>query len=123
MTQRRTLLKRYGIALALLAAYYCVVRFTDLGISCPFKALTGFRCPGCGISRMLIAMSKGDFSTAFDCNQVLFFMIPLLVICAVVRVVFVPEFLSPKSKFYRYSTVCAIIVLLAFDVLRNVFKF
>lgn len=29
-------------------------------ISCPFKALTGIDCPGCGFQRSLLALIKGD---------------------------------------------------------------
>ena len=123
MTKRRELLKRYGIALALLAAYYCVVRFTGLSIPCPFKKITGLRCPGCGISRMLMAMSKGHFSEAVGYNQVLFFMVPLFVVFTVIKIAFMPKFLDPKSKFYRIMTYSALVVLLAFGILRNVYKF
>ena len=123
MTQRRALLKRYGIALALLAAYYLVVRFTSVSIPCPFKKITGLRCPGCGISRMLVAMSKGHFSEAFGYNQVLFFMVPMFVVLSVMKLAFMPKFLSDESKFYRIMTYAAIAVLLIFGVLRNIFKF
>ncbi|MFW0714921.1 DUF2752 domain-containing protein [Pedobacter sp. N23S346] len=35
-------------------------------ISCPFKALTGIDCPGCGFQRSLIALFKGDFHTSWS---------------------------------------------------------
>jgi len=29
-------------------------------LSCPFKELTGYDCPGCGLQRSFIALLKGD---------------------------------------------------------------
>jgi hypothetical protein len=29
-------------------------------LSCPFKELTGYDCPGCGMQRSFIALLKGD---------------------------------------------------------------
>ena len=121
--KRKVLVRRYAIVLALLISYFPFTRLTGLSISCPFRALTGYRCPGCGISSMFLALSEGEISEAFHCNQVLFFMIPLLVLAAVVKVIFLPEFLFPKSRFYRVSTIAAIVVLIVFGVLRNVFEF
>ncbi|MCX2582254.1 DUF2752 domain-containing protein [Pedobacter sp. MR22-3] len=34
-------------------------------LTCPFKALTGIDCPGCGFQRSLIALCKGDFETSW----------------------------------------------------------
>lgn len=34
-------------------------------IPCPFKALTGIDCPGCGFQRSLIALFKGDLHTSW----------------------------------------------------------
>ena len=33
-------------------------------LSCPFKELTGYECPGCGIQRSFVALLKGDFIEA-----------------------------------------------------------
>jgi len=34
-------------------------------ISCPFKALTGIDCPGCGFQRSFIALIQGDLSKSW----------------------------------------------------------
>ncbi|QIL39690.1 DUF2752 domain-containing protein [Pedobacter sp. HDW13] len=34
-------------------------------ISCPFKALTGIDCPGCGFQRSFIAIIQGDLSKSW----------------------------------------------------------
>jgi len=35
-------------------------------ITCPFKALTGSDCPGCGFQRSLIALIQGDLSKSWS---------------------------------------------------------
>lgn len=32
---------------------------------CPFKMLTGFPCPGCGITKSLVYLYEGDLSKSF----------------------------------------------------------
>ncbi|MBT8043363.1 MAG: DUF2752 domain-containing protein [Verrucomicrobiae bacterium] len=32
---------------------------------CPVKAVTGWDCPGCGLTRGSLALLEGDFATAF----------------------------------------------------------
>lgn len=45
-----------------------------LPIFCPFKALTGILCPGCGMTRAFLALAEADLITAFHSNP---FSIPL----------------------------------------------
>ena len=35
---------------------------------CPFRALTGLPCPGCGMTRAFCSMGHGDLSGAFGYN-------------------------------------------------------
>ncbi|ARS42284.1 hypothetical protein CA265_22535 [Sphingobacteriaceae bacterium GW460-11-11-14-LB5] len=35
-------------------------------ITCPFKALTGIDCPGCGFQRSFIALLQGDLSKSWS---------------------------------------------------------
>ena len=35
---------------------------------CPFHALTGVPCPGCGTTRAALALARGDVSAAFGWN-------------------------------------------------------
>ena len=120
---RKALLRRYAIVLAVLAAYYLIVKFIGFSLDCPFRKITGLRCPGCGISSMFLALSEGDFSKAFHCNQVLFFMVPLFVLAAIIKVIFMPRFLSPKSLFYRTTAIVTLVILIGFGILRNIYDF
>lgn len=38
---------------------------TDGPILCPFRRLTGLPCPGCGLTRSIVALVQGDLDAAF----------------------------------------------------------
>lgn len=46
-------------------------------ISCVFLELTGIKCPGCGMTRALLAALSLDFKTAF-LHHAMFWSVPLL---------------------------------------------
>jgi hypothetical protein len=48
--------------------------------TCPFLALTGWWCPGCGSLRAVHALTRGDFGTALDRNVLTVLAIPALLI-------------------------------------------
>ena len=41
---------------------------TGLGIPCVFHQATGLDCPGCGMSRAVLALARLDFAAAFGYN-------------------------------------------------------
>lgn len=45
---------------------------------CPFRALTGFACPGCGATRGLHCLVHGDFVAAFRFNPLVILSLPFL---------------------------------------------
>jgi hypothetical protein len=47
---------------------------------CPFKALTGIPCPGCGMTRAMLSVTKGDFRGAFGYNPFSFFLLFMVVV-------------------------------------------
>ena len=47
---------------------------------CPIKALTGLNCPGCGITRMFVALFHGDIYQAFRYNPLVFIELPIIAI-------------------------------------------
>jgi hypothetical protein len=47
--------------------------------TCPFLALTGFQCPGCGSMRTVHALAHGHVQEAFGLNVLTVVMLPLLV--------------------------------------------
>lgn len=120
---RKAYLRRCLIVSGILFLYYLEVRLIGLAIPCPIRLATGYRCPGCGISRMLIHCAKGELCEGFHCNQLLFFAVPILVIGVIVKLIWMPRFLTPQSRFYRVSSYIILAALLVFGVLRNIYEF
>jgi len=101
-------------------AYYGFITISGISIPCVFKLITGFKCPGCGITRMFEAMFRLDFKSAFKYNPIIFTTFPLLLGCfAYERIIYI------KSGVVKSSTVCniflwiEIIVLITYGVIRN----
>jgi hypothetical protein len=46
---------------------------------CPFRAVTGLDCPGCGATRALHALTRGEIAVAADHNLLLLALLPLAV--------------------------------------------
>lgn len=64
------------------------------GIPCVFKAVTGYPCPGCGMTRAVAALSHFHFS-----QSVHFHVIPLLVLSTAVFALIAPtRFISINQR-------------------------
>ena len=88
--------------------------------ACPLYKMTGFACPGCGLTRGFHALFHGDIVTALDFNA----LIPLFVVIFVVLYVSTLLFALrgrrfPKWPLSLYSVYGFIVLLLAFGVVRN----
>ncbi|NGM66204.1 DUF2752 domain-containing protein [Sphingobacterium sp. SGR-19] len=90
---------------------------------CPFKALTGFDCPGCGSQRAVHAILHGDFREALHHNALLLPFIPYLTFGFGYRFVKDPnEHLLKWRKilFGEYAIKVLAAIIFAYFVLRNV---
>lgn len=47
---------------------------TNLGIPCPFYKLTGHFCPGCGMTRAISALLRGEFHLAWQYNMLVYLL-------------------------------------------------
>lgn len=88
---------------------------------CPLFALTGFACPGCGLTRAFHALFHGDIITAIDFNAltpvwaVIFVYVAVSLTLMAIRGKGLPMW--PTNP--RFVSVFATI-LLTFGVLRNI---
>ena len=60
------------------AAYLAWIRRGGFAVPCLFHEVTGLQCPGCGITRMIRAVSEKDLESAFNANAFLFLTSPYL---------------------------------------------
>lgn len=64
----RTWLILVGIGIA----YALWIRNTGLAIPCMFRKMTGWLCPGCGITTLFLSLMEGDIQGAFAANPFIF---------------------------------------------------
>lgn len=71
---------RVAVTAALLltagSLYYLELKYIGYGIRCPFERLTGYRCPGCGVTSMALCLIRGDLEGAWNSNQLTFMLLP-----------------------------------------------
>lgn len=88
---------------------------------CPLFALTGFACPGCGLTRGFHALFHGDIITAIDFNAlipvwaVIFGWVFVSLLLVAVRGRGLPMWPTYPKFLWTFA-----IVLLVFGVLRNI---
>lgn len=110
-------LKFWGL-LGCLALLYLKVwlPYTGWSIPCLFHELTGFYCPGCGMTRLTLALLQGNVYQAFRYNMLFFFLVPLY---------FLYVLLGFSGKKVPASVLMGVMLTLtlAFGVLRNTPQF
>ena len=118
--RRKKVIRGALIRLGIGALYALVVTVSGHGIPCPIRLATGFECPGCGVSRMLLALIRLDFAAAFAANAVLLCLLPFLLFAAG-RLVYV--YIRRGTMRDRAAEIfiwIAIAALLVWGVVRNV---
>ena len=89
--------------------------------ACPFRAVTGMYCPGCGTLRALHALLHGSVGPAFMLNPLAMMVLPLVGYALVSLIVEVARG-RPLPRLFdspRY-TWALFIVVVSFWVLRNI---
>lgn len=78
--QRRLfhVLRTVGLLILLGLLYALWGSLTRLWLPCPFHLLTGLDCPGCGVTRMCLALLRLDLSAAWAANPGMLVLSPLL---------------------------------------------
>lgn len=105
-------------------AYMGWCSISTLRIPCLFHELTDLYCPGCGVTRMCLALVKMDFKRAFYNNRALFICIPIGLILGIqlmIQYIKVGSIkLSLKQTRLLWATVFFLII---FGFLRNIPRF
>ncbi len=121
-------MKKWIIAIVVITAV-AVIYFTynpaesEYFPKCPFYALTGLKCPGCGSQRAIHYLFNGHIGSAFVVHPLLVIAIPYLL----VAVYF--EYIGGKKKYPAMrkrlfgvkACIIILIIVLAYWILRNIF--
>ena len=99
--------------------YSIFTLLTGWGIPCPVHLLTGWSCPGCGISRFFLALLRLDVKGALSQNLAVAVLLPLWMGVGVVEFWWNPKALEEPSTLLRVLELASVILLAVFGVLRN----
>lgn len=103
--------------------YAFFVQKTGYAIPCLFYKITGFYCPGCGVSRMCLALLKGDIKSAFYANQMIMICIPILFFIGIKYIIEIKKYGKINKKQEGILLWCMVIGFIIFGVLRNLPEF
>ena len=111
-----------GCCLVAGAVYVTAVDPSDGGVlpTCPFRAVTGWWCPGCGLTRATHHLFQAELATALRYNLLVVFVLALIVAAWVgwyLRSSGRPLGLTARIPGWVYAA--AIGVLAVFAVVRN----
>ena len=111
------------LLLLILIGYYFFNKYTGIYIPCIFREITGYKCPGCGITHLIFALLKLDFHEAFISNPLVFIYLPFVILYFAY---FDYLYIYDKEdkiikKIPNYVWIILIIITLLYGILRNVY--
>jgi hypothetical protein len=102
------------------AAGFAAVDPASRGVPlCPTNRLFDVDCPACGTLRGLHSLLRGDVATALDHNVLLVVAAPIAVAALVFMLAPLVGRPTPRLSVPRWVGVVAIVIAVAFTVLRN----
>ena len=123
MAEKTRLKKRLVTYICVLAAgvvYFIWLKLTGIGIPCIFHELTGWSCPGCGVTTLIMSVAAGRLDLARAANPFLFYTWPLILGFIIWNEVKVIKGKTYKAdKIINILLIAYIIAFIAFGVLRN----
>ncbi len=105
------------VGLILLTLYDFLNRKIGFSIPCIFHEITGFYCPGCGITRMFFSLIHLEFYQAFRYNPLLFISLFIVIIYFIISLISNKRF---SKKQLNKIGICYLIIVLVYAVLRNI---
>lgn len=111
----------YLCILASGAAYFIWLKITGIGIPCIFRELTGWSCPGCGVTTLIMCIISGRFDLARAANPFLFFTWPMILFFIVwneIRLITGKKRCADKGV--DMLLILYVIALIIFGIARNI---
>ena len=106
--------------LAIGIGYFIFVKVTGWRVPCIFYLITHKYCPGCGITRMVIALSEFDIPAAARCNLFVLCMLPFGLCLFVYKVrQYIKYGTTTQSMAEKVFYIIAFIICVAFCIIRN----
>lgn len=104
--------------------YLIWVRITDLRVPCVYYLMTDKYCPGCGITRMIVALSKLDFKAAFHSNALALMFLPFFCVILLQKAVqYIKNGKCEDTLWMKMLYIIAFVLMVIFWILRNLDAF
>ena len=116
---RYSKMKLILILISFLIIYFILSELLDVGIPCLFYEITGYYCPGCGITRLLFSLLKLDFYQAFRYNPLIFILIIITGIYWLVKFI-LKKFMNISIEIPNYVYYILLVIVIIFGILRNI---
>ena len=112
------------VLLLILVFYYFINKHTGFFVPCIFHEITGYKCPGCGITHALFELINFNFKEAFFYNPLVLIYMPFILIYF-----FYLDYLyiyDKKDKILKkipnFVMTIILIITLLYGVLRNIYQ-
>ena len=111
------------LLLLILIGYYFINKKTNFYIPCIFHEITGYKCPGCGITHLVFALLKLNIHEAFISNPLVFIYMPFIIFYFVYLDYLYIYDKKDKilNKIPNYIWIILIIITLIYGIFRNVY--
>lgn len=108
------------IVLAIGILYAVFVNLTGFGIPCIFHSITGLLCPGCGITRMFLALFRLDFVAAAKHNLFVLCLLPFAIALSICKTIeYVKKGSTDITTIEKAFYIIVFILCIVFTILRN----
>ena len=87
----RITLRTAAVFLLAGVVYIALFRIFGHGVPCLFRRATGLLCPGCGMSRALGAISRGDIRQAMEYNILSVTLLPIILLYLLFSIQFLSD--------------------------------
>lgn len=114
------IIHRISLLLTVGLFYNVFVIVTGWGIPCIIHSLTGFNCPGCGITRMCVNISKLQFKKAFEYNRFIFITWPFIMYEIILELYnYVNYRKTKRCLFHNIVILLYVVLLISWGIARN----
>ena len=117
---KKVVLINVGLILLLFLYYKIYIKF-NVGIPCIFKLITGYDCPGCGITRCLFSLINLDIKSAFNYNAlVTILIVPFIIYYCYMNYCYVFGKNDNVKKYVNKISIILLIVCFVYGIIRNI---
>lgn len=102
---------------SIIACVATLVITDHVALPCMIKLITGYYCPGCGATRAVISLFKGQLYQAFRYNSIIFIDIPIILFLGIFEKLF-----GKDNKIIKCISNIVLIILLILTIMYGVLR-